>query len=127
MNAKTTATKKRKPATKPAATAAALLVGLTLVDNEVHELHLLPGTFKGPWAKAVEWAKKQGGELPSRLDLLVLWQRAPKEFEREWYWSSEQYAGHVASAWCQSFYHGGQDYYHKSSEFRARAVRRLKI
>jgi hypothetical protein len=44
-----------------------------------------------------------------------------------WYWSSTQDAGSEAYAWCQYFDDGGQYYGHKSDEYRARAVRRLKI
>lgn len=125
-----TATAKKKPATKKAAKPKAptgTRIGHTLVDNELHALYLLPGTFKGPWAKAVEWAKKQGGELPSRIDQLVLFQRAKDEFERDWYWSGEQYAGNDACAWYQLFGYGGQNTTRKYGALRARAVRRLKI
>ncbi|QEZ48524.1 DUF1566 domain-containing protein [Cupriavidus oxalaticus] len=48
-------------------------------------------------------------------------------FEEEWYWTSTQYAGYSVYAWSQSFHDGDQTGNHKNDEFRARAVRRLKI
>ena len=48
-------------------------------------------------------------------------------FSEGWYWSSTQHASASGYAWYQGFDHGGQYYYGKSSELRARAVRRLAI
>ena len=122
-----TVTATKKPAAKraPKPTAEGTYIGMTIADDKPAKLYLLPGTFKGPWAKAGEWAKKQGGALPSRIDGLVLLDRARAEFERDWYWTDTQFAGYDACAWCQSFHHGGQSNNHKDGELRARAVRRV--
>ncbi|BBB65877.1 hypothetical protein UNDYM_1624 [Undibacterium sp. YM2] len=48
-------------------------------------------------------------------------------FEPEWYWTSTQNAGDPSYAWMQSFDGGDQYGYHKSYEYRARAVRRVLI
>jgi len=48
-------------------------------------------------------------------------------FEEAWYWSSTQYAGYSNGAWVQDFGDGYQHHDRKCNEFRARAVRRLKI
>jgi len=48
-------------------------------------------------------------------------------FEPEWYWSSTQHASLSDYAWFQGFASGSQDVNGKSSELRARAVRRLPI
>lgn len=114
-------------------------VGVTLQDGALAELFLLPGEFQGPWEKARAWAAKQGGELPSRIDALVLFQHARAEFKEDWYWIDEEVAGYESSAWCQYFYDGGQGYHRKatdrrvircsrtSAELRARAVRRVPL
>jgi hypothetical protein len=52
---------------------------------------------------------------------------ADQAFEPEWYWSSTQHAADVTNAWRQDFLYGTQSYDYKSSEGRARAVRRLPI
>jgi len=48
-------------------------------------------------------------------------------FDDVWHWSSTQYAGADAGACMQDFSVGGQDYGHKSYDYRARAVRRVAI
>lgn len=101
--------------------------GLTVQDNDPHELVLLPGEFQGPWEKAKAWAEEQGGVLPSRFDQLVLFKNLKSEFKEAWYWSGEPYAGGADCAWDQSFGSGGQGCNDVSSSNRARAVRRIVI
>lgn len=48
-------------------------------------------------------------------------------FDKVWYWSSTQRAADSDYAWVQNFGNGGQNGYHKSGYYRARAVRRIKI
>lgn len=102
-------------------------VGRTLEDNEPANLFLLPGEFKGTWGDARAWAEKQGGVLPSRIDMLVLWNGARDQFKQEAYWTSEEYARAAGYAWFQHFGYGYQYYDVKDTELRARAVRRLSI
>src|SRR6266850_3016156 len=75
-----------------------------------HHLVLLPGTSTKDlnWEDAKAWAKKQGGELPTRREQSLLMANAKQHIEGRWHWSSEQYAGASASAWFQSFYDGYQ-------------------
>ena len=76
--------------------------------------------------------------IPSRQDLLVMRgnleaagaafaDNGREAFERDWYWSSTQYAANDAYAWFQSFGWGGQNDARKSNEYRVRLVRRLPI
>jgi len=44
-----------------------------------------------------------------------------------WVWTSTQYAGYDAYAWCQGFRDGGQDRYHKDLEFAVVLVRSVII
>ncbi|WP_377153309.1 DUF1566 domain-containing protein [Roseateles sp. UC29_93] len=77
------------------------------------------------WAEAMAWAEGVGGELPNRVESALLYANAKDRFERDWYWTREQYS--ALYAWYQSFddgyqYNGGKGY-----EYRARAVRRFKL
>ena len=104
-----------------------IYAGLTIHDNKPMHLVVLPGDTEATWAKAGAWAKKQGGELPSRVDALILFQNVRPEFKRDAYWTAQPYAGDESFAWCQGFYGGTQGYGHKSYALRARAVRRFPI
>lgn len=93
-----------------------------------HHLVLLAGERSGfKWDEAVKWAKDQGGELPTRKEQALLFANAAGEFERDWYWSSEQDADAAASAWYQTFTNGTQHWRLKATKLRARAVRRVPI
>jgi hypothetical protein len=48
-------------------------------------------------------------------------------FDERAYWSSTQCAGYESLAWAQSFFYGTQDWGHKDDDFRARAVRKIKL
>ncbi len=104
-----------------------LYAGLTIQGNDPIGLILLPGEFDGNWKDANAWAKDQGGELPSRVDALILWQNLPGEFRKEAYWTATLHAAHSDYAWCQDFGDGSQYGDYVSYELRARAVRRLII
>jgi hypothetical protein len=75
--------------------------------------------------------------LPSRLELLLAYHElkaskvfsvgAKQAFESLWYWSSTQHAENAGYAWRQLFGYGSQFSHHKANEFRARAVRRIKL
>lgn len=101
--------------------------GLVLEDGVWHHLILLPAAEPKAcgWKKAMEWAKENGGDLPTRREQAVLYGNLPEEFEKDWYWSSTPPAD-AGYAWCQDFYSGSQNYY-STSKLRARAVRRVTI
>ena len=122
--------KKRKPTKKPALPKLAkgeVYVGITLHDDKLHHLILLPGSTKTSWKAAGEWAKAHGGALPSRHDGLVLFKHARAQFERDWYWLDEQLADAPSCTWCQAFDWGLQGTSDLSWELRARAVRRVPL
>lgn len=105
-----------------------IYAGLTVHENQPMGLVLLPGDVDDVgWEKAKAWAAEQGGELPSRIDQLVLRQNLKGEFKESYYWSGEQFAGDSDCAWGQVFGSGDQYDWHKGNECRARAVRRLPI
>ena len=93
-----------------------------------HHLILLPGEAETvTWPQAKEWAKKAGGELPTRREQALLFANLKEQFKTVWYWSCEQHASDSDCAWFQYFDDGGQHYDFTDYELRARAVRRLEI
>lgn len=93
-----------------------------------HHLVLLPGEAEGvSWAKAKEFAKKAGGELPTRREQSLLFANLKECFQPRWYWSNEEHASDSTCAWTQNFNYGYQYYDRKSDEHRARAIRRIFI
>jgi hypothetical protein len=94
-------------------------------------LVLLLGTTTGKWLDAFYWASGLDtlgkSALPTRCEQSLLIANCKEEFEPRWYWSNEQTAYNPDYAWMQGFDYGLQGYFHKSNEYRARAVRRLII
>jgi hypothetical protein len=89
------------------------------------------------WQMAIDWAAELSGDdghsshsdytLPNRRDQAVAYGNCKALFQKDWYWSSEQYAGEPSWAWYQDFRSGDQDGIRKYGTLRARAVRRLVI
>jgi hypothetical protein len=104
--------------------------GLILGKNGEPDYHLikLPGEAQRlKWADAIKWAKEAGGELPTRREQPLLFANLKEEFQAAWYWSCEEHASTPDYAWMQTFHNGTQYHFRKSNEYRACAVRRLKI
>jgi hypothetical protein len=96
--------------------------------NQSHHLILLPGQAVDiNWKDAKDWAKKSGGELPTRREQALLYANLKEQFEERWYWSGEQHASDSGFAWFQGFGIGSQVFSLVLSSYRARAVRRLVI
>ena len=115
--------------TLPTLAAGELYAGLVLEEAAWHHLILLPDSMpkSAGWKKAMEWAKEQNGDLPTRREQAVLYGNLPGEFKEDWYWSSTPDAGVESSAWYQYFLNGYQYYDRKDGKLRARAVRRVAI
>lgn len=93
-----------------------------------HHLVLLPGDAESiTWPDALEWAKKAGGELPTRQEQALLFANLKGEFQATWYWSSQAHETDGSYAWGQGFGNGNQGSSRKSYEARARAVRRFAV
>jgi len=113
----------------PALKKGELYVGGTIdAGGKVTHTILLPGEKAAiNWKDALAWAKKEGGDLPNRIEQAMLWTHHAGKFQKRYYWSNEQYADGSDYAWGQGFGYGGQDYWRKVSKFMARAVRRVTI
>lgn len=103
-----------------------IYAGLTIHNEEPMRLVLLPEEFTGTWKQALAWAKKRGAELPTRMDLLAMWNNVRDGLEG-WHWSSEEVASDPDYAWCQCFSYGSQYASRKVNRCRARALRRVPI
>lgn len=104
------------------------IAALTDANGELYHLILLPGdNDDATHAAQIEWAQSIGGDLPSRVEQALLWERARDQFKKDWYWSNETHRSVPGWAWYQTFYDGHQYRNGKNGVFRARAVRRLVI
>jgi len=104
------------------------IAALTDAKGELYHLILLPGdNDDATHAAQMEWAKSIGGDLPSRVEQALLWERARDQFKKDWYWSNETHHNESGWAWFQDFHYGTQFTNRKNNELRARAVRRLPI
>ena len=107
-----------------------IYAGILLGQNGEPDQHiiLLPGTAKDVnWEEARNWAKKAGGDLPTRREQSLLFANLKGEFEPTWHWSGEQHASYTDYAWIQGFGGGSQLYDRLSNAGRARAVRRIPV
>ena len=113
----------------PAIAKGEVLAGIILEKGTPkHWLVLLPGEAENvTWAEAKAFAKKAGGELPTRKEQSLLFANAGEHFQQRWYWSGGQPAGVPGCAWNQNFSNGPQNWNHVSNHNRARAVRRVPI
>ena len=77
------------------------------------------------WKKAIAWAEKQGGELPTRPIAALLFANVKDKLQPGWHWTSEE--DDASYAWLCYFYNGGQSNLHKSYEGSAVAVRCIPL
>jgi hypothetical protein len=104
--------------------------GLILGKNGEPDYHLvlLPGDVDDvTWDQAKAFAKKAGGELPTRREQSLLFANLKEEFKERAYRSGEAYASDARYAWGQDFLLGDQYDGRTLNQLRARAVRRLII
>ena len=106
-----------------------IFAGITLHEDKLHALILLPEeSGRLEWPDAIEFAAKQDGELPSRIDALILFKNLRKEFRSsDWYWTGEENPVDAGYAFIQGFGNGYQLDDRKDGDYRARAVRRVSI
>ncbi|WP_417252771.1 DUF1566 domain-containing protein [Castellaniella sp.] len=97
-------------------------------QGNLHHIIQLPGdNDDARWADQMAWAKEQGGDLPTRVELGLIWERNRDQMREDFYWTNELHHADSSYAWCQSFCYGYQTDGHKSAQLRAVAVRRLPI
>ena len=128
MNAITETSKFTVPEVKEGET---YIGAIIKADGTGNHIILLPGdNDRAEWQAAMDWAKSIGGDLPDRVEQALMFSVHKDLFKKDWYWSNTQHASYASSSWYQDFYVGMQSIqsnHIKSSELRARAVRRLPI
>ncbi len=77
------------------------------------------------WKKAITWATKQGGVLPTRPVAALLYANLKPKLQPRWHWTSEE--DDASYAWHCDFGYGDQDLIHKSCEGCAVAVRLIHL
>lgn len=77
------------------------------------------------WKKAMNWAEKVGGTLPSRPVAAMLFANLKHQFNPEWHWTCESFVS--SGAWIQNFLYGYQYDSYESAELRSRAVRLIQL
>jgi len=77
------------------------------------------------WKKAMNWAKKQEAELPTRPVAALLFANVKDKLKPTWHWTSEE--DDASYAWICYFRYGYQDYDRKSYEGSAVAVRLIHL
>ena len=96
--------------------------------GNLHHVILLPGDNNDATHEAqLEWAKRIGGDLPTRIEQAMLWANHRDQFKKDWYWSCEAHESESGWAWYKTFLNGIQGCYYRNLELCARAVRRLPI
>jgi hypothetical protein len=103
--------------------------GLSRGEGGQPDMHLVlladEPTDKLNWQAAKDWARRIGGQLPTRDESALLYAHLRDKMDSSgWYWASTQYS--AGGAWGQYFSNGGQYGNSKKYEARARAVRRFE-
>ena len=97
-------------------------------NGDFHHVILLPGdNSPATHDEQMAWAKGIGGDLPTRAELVIAYEKYRDQFKHAAYWSNTpdddpEYAGW---AWSQLFDLGYQCRYRQGRKLRARAVRRV--
>jgi hypothetical protein len=94
-------------------------------DPDYHLILLADEVSDVSWPTAREWAASQGGELPNRRELALLFANRREAFDRAWYWSSEHHETRAQLVWGQNFSSGIQTVYGRPFRGHARAIRRV--
>jgi hypothetical protein len=112
----------------PLAEGEVYLGGFVDANGDVSHTILLPGDRDGAtWQEQMDWAKSIGGDLPNRIEQAMLYACHRDQFKKAAYWSNTIDDEVAAYAWSQDFGYGNQSCCSRSSDLRARAVRRLAL
>lgn len=99
--------------------------------GNLNHVILLPGdNDDATLEEQMAWAKSIGGDLPSRIELAMIYINTPGKLEENLYWSSTSGCPIPMSGirwWYQSFADGHQDSFPPDVRLRAIAVRRVPI
>ena len=72
------------------------------------------------WEDGKEWCEKQGGRLPTKIELLQAYEEEVDGFVASYYWSATEYNSTLA--WLVPFYNGNTYYNNKTIATYVRCV-----
>ncbi len=100
-----------------------------VLDEACHVKHHLvlmaPRAEELTWQAAIDWAKEQGGSLPTRQEQALLYANCKPHLRPVWHWSCEEHEDDASFAWRCDFLSGSQYGFHESYVGSAVAVRRV--
>lgn len=100
--------------------------GFINADGTGHHTILVPGDYEpDTWQNQMNRAAEQNVDLPTRAELVVMYEKFSNEFKETWYWSNTTDKDTAEWAWSQHFYGGYQGSNYELTELRAHAVRRV--
>lgn len=102
--------------------------GFIHADGTAHHCILLPKEHDfepDTWQNQMAKAALIGADLPTRAELVIMYEQFSNEFQKSWYWSNTTDRDGEQWAWYQYFGNGDQHNFNKGSVLRARAVRRV--
>jgi len=101
---------------------------LTDKSGALYALILLDGHQDDiKWKPALAWAAERQGDLPTRPEAALLFAHLQDKLPKLWCWTNEECSWDASYAWHCGFSYGFQDYFRKSAEGAAVAVRRLPL
>lgn len=115
--------------TKPELNEGEIYIGAFInADGTGHRTILLADDYEpDTWQNQMAKAALIGADLPTRAELVTMYEQFPEQFQKTWYWSNTTDRDGDQWAWYQSFINGYQYFNFKNHEKRARAVRRISI
>ncbi|MHB1023365.1 MAG: Lcl C-terminal domain-containing protein [Acidobacteriaceae bacterium] len=97
-------------------------------DGRLTRFIILLGDNDGDtWKRQMTWALSVGGDLPNRIEHVILQAFHREKFKAAGYWSNQLHDEDERYAWYQGFLSGGQVCDSTDDKLRARAVRREVI
>lgn len=103
--------------------------GIVLNEDGSAKYHLIlmaeKPTEKMTWKNAKLYAKKMGGDLPTRQEASLIFANCKPHVASEWHWTSEVYESNESYAWYCYFLNGSQFSSTISYEGSVRLVRRI--
>ena len=112
-----------------AALGGGIFVGAITKSDGTHvAVALLPDQAKDmTWQAALEWAKEQDAQLPTRPMAAMIFANTQDRPQYGWHWTCEEVKDYASYAWVCTFDDGDQYDDHKSYEGAAVAVRLIHI
>lgn len=106
-----------------------IFVGVITQPDGAHSaVTLMPDRAqKLTWQAAKDWAESLNAQLPTRPMAALIFANTQDRPQTGSHWTSEEHKDNASYAWGCYFPNGNQDYYRKSYEGEAVAVRLIQV